>query len=112
LWAAAYDSDFDCNDKLGLWRYEFSRPGDTPRPAIIKFITKRNANGRELKKKVRTAIRGDLMKPGAEYNSEKTSSQTPFHTALRIFLAAGAAGSLPMEFLDFPGDCPRADANP
>jgi hypothetical protein len=51
LWAFAYDSDLDRNDKLGLWRYEFPRPGDTPRPAIIKFKTKRDANGRELKKK-------------------------------------------------------------
>jgi hypothetical protein len=49
LWAAAYDSDLDRNDKLGLWRYGFPRPGDTPRPAIIKFKTKRDANGRELK---------------------------------------------------------------
>jgi hypothetical protein len=99
LWAAAYDSDLDYNDKLGLWRYEFPRPGDTPRPAIIKFKTKLDANDRELKKKVRIA-RGDLMKPGAEYNPDKTSSQTPSRTALRIFLAAGAAGSLPIEFLD------------
>jgi hypothetical protein len=66
LWADAYDSDLDRNDKLGLWRYEFSRPGDTPRPAIIKFKTKRDANGRELQKKVCIAIRGDLVKPGAE----------------------------------------------
>jgi hypothetical protein len=43
------------------------------------------------------------MKPEAEYNPDKTSSQTPSHTALRIFLAAGAAGSLPIEFLDVPG---------
>jgi Reverse transcriptase (RNA-dependent DNA polymerase) len=88
-----------------------SRPGDTPRPAIIEFKTKRDANGRELKKKVRIAIRGDLMKPGAEYNPDKTSSQTPSHTALRIFLAAGAAGSLQIEFLDVPGAYPRADAD-
>jgi hypothetical protein len=58
--------------------------GYTPRPAIIKFKTKRDANGRELKKKVRIAIRGDLMKPGDVYNPDKTSSQTPSHTALRI----------------------------
>jgi hypothetical protein len=64
LWAAAYDSDLDRNDKLGLWRYEFPRPGDTTRSAIIKFKTKRDANIRERKKKVRIAIRGDLMKPG------------------------------------------------
>jgi Reverse transcriptase (RNA-dependent DNA polymerase) len=97
---------------LGLWGYEFPRPGDTPRPAIIKFKTKRDANGRELKKKVRIAIRGYLMKSGAEYNPDKSSSQTPVHTALRIFLAAGAAGSLPIEFLDVPGAYQRADADP
>jgi hypothetical protein len=51
LWAAAYNSDLDRNDKLSLRRYEFPRPGDTLRPAIIKFKTKRDANGRELKKK-------------------------------------------------------------
>jgi hypothetical protein len=43
------------------------------------------------------------MKPGAEYNPDKTSSQTPSLTALRMFLAAGAAVSLPIEFLDVPG---------
>jgi Reverse transcriptase (RNA-dependent DNA polymerase) len=112
LWAAAYESDLDRNDILGLWRYEFPRPGDTPRPAIIEFKIKRDANSRELKKKVRIAIRGDLMKPGAEYNPDKTSSQTTFLTALRIFLAAGAAGSLPIEFLDVSGAYPRAYANP
>jgi hypothetical protein len=88
------------------------RPGDTPRTAIIKFKTKRDANGRELKKKVRVAIGGDLMKLGAEYNPDKTSSQTPSHTALRIFFASNAAGSLPLEFLDFSGACPRAEADP
>jgi hypothetical protein len=76
-------------------------PGDTPRRATIKFETKREAKARELKKKVRIAIRGDLIKPGAEYNPDKTSSQTPSHTALRIFLAVDAAGSLPIEFLMF-----------
>jgi hypothetical protein len=94
FWGASYDADLDRNDKLGMWRYEFPCPGDTPRPAIIKFKTKRDANGRELKKKMRIAIRGDQMKPGAESNPDKTSSQTPSHTALRIFLAADAASSL------------------
>jgi hypothetical protein len=76
LWAAAYDSDLDRNDKLGLWRYDLLRPGDTTRPAIIKFKTKRDA------------------------------------TALRIFLAAGAVGSLLIEFLNVPGAYPRADVDP
>jgi hypothetical protein len=52
------------------------------------------------------------MKPGAEYNPDKTSPQTPSHTAPRIFLAAGAAGSLPIDFLDVPGAYTRADADP
>jgi hypothetical protein len=112
LWAAAYDSDLDRNDKLGLWRYEFPCPDDTPRPAINKFKTKRDANGRELKNKVRIANRCHLIKPGAEYNPDKTSSKTASHTALRIFLAAGAAGSLPIEFLDVTGAYPRADSDP
>jgi hypothetical protein len=29
LWAAAYDSDLDRNELLGLWRYEFPRTDDT-----------------------------------------------------------------------------------
>jgi hypothetical protein len=43
------------------------------------------------------------MNPGADHNQDKTSSQTSSHTALRIFLAAGAAGSLQIEFFDVPG---------
>jgi hypothetical protein len=111
-WAAAYDSDLDRNDKFGLWRYEFPRPDDTPCPAIIKFKTKLDANGRELKKKVRIAIRGDLMKPGEDFNQNKASSQTTSHTSLRIFLAVSAAGSLPIEFLDVPEAYPRAYSDP
>jgi hypothetical protein len=34
LWAAAYDSDLDRNDKLGLWPYEFPRSGDTNSPVL------------------------------------------------------------------------------
>jgi hypothetical protein len=52
------------------------------------------------------------MKTGAKYVPDKTSSQTPSHTALRIFLAAGATGSLQIEFLDVAGAYPRADADP
>jgi hypothetical protein len=51
------------------------------------------------------------MKPGEEYNPDKTSSQTPSHMALRIFLAAGAPGSVPIESLDVPGAYSRAEAD-
>jgi hypothetical protein len=89
-----------------------SRPNDTPRPAIINFTAKRDADGRELTMKVRISIRGDLMKPGTEYDPDKTSSQTPSHMALILYIAAGGAGNLPIEFLDVPGAYPRADADP
>jgi hypothetical protein len=78
---------------LGLWRYEFPRPGDTPRPAIIKFKTKSDANGRELKKEVRIAIRGDLIEPGAEYNPDKALSQTPSHKRSEYSLPPGPRAS-------------------
>jgi hypothetical protein len=114
FWAAASDSDLDPNDKLDLWRHKFPRPGETLRPAIIKFNTKRDANRRDLTKNVRIVTRDDLIKLGAEYNPDKTSSQTPSHTALRIFLAPPsiAAGSLPIDFLFVTGAYPLADADP
>jgi Reverse transcriptase (RNA-dependent DNA polymerase) len=102
----------DRNENLGLWTYETPRPDDTPRPSLVKFSIKLNNTGQPIRHKVRVAIRGDLMKPGSEFNPAQTSSQTPSHTAFRLFIALGAAQDLPINFLDVPGAYPRAHADP
>jgi hypothetical protein len=61
---------------------------------------------------VRRAIRGDTMVPGVEYDSEKTSAQTPSHTSLRLLVALTAANSAVMKSWDVPGAYPQADADP
>jgi hypothetical protein len=106
LWNAAYDAETDRNENLGLWTYETPRPDDTPRPSLVKFSIKLNNTGQPIRHKVRIAIRGDLMKPGFEFNPAQTSSQTPSHTAFRLFIALGAAQDLPINFLDVPGAYP------
>jgi hypothetical protein len=49
--------------------------------ALVKFKVKRGENGEITQEKVRMAIRGDMVKPGIEYNTAQTSSQTPSNTA-------------------------------
>jgi transposase InsO family protein len=112
LWNAAYDAEMDRNENLGLWTYETLQPDDTPRTSLVKFSIKLNSTGQPIGRKVRFAIRGDLMKPGSEFNPAQTSSQTPSHTTFRLFIALGAAQDLPINFLDVPGAYPRAHADP
>jgi hypothetical protein len=61
---------------------------------------------------VRYAIRGDTMVPGVEYDSEKTSAQTPFHTSLHHLVSLTSANGAVMESWDVPGAYPQADADP
>jgi hypothetical protein len=112
-WATAYDEELDRHQhQLGTRRLEPRLPGDTPRRPLFKFTQKTNSDGTASRKKVRCAIRGDAMIPGVEYDSEKTSAQTPSHTRLRLLVALTAACGAVMELWDVPGAYPQADADP
>jgi hypothetical protein len=103
-WATAYDEELDRHQhQLGTWRLEPKRLGDTPRRPLFKFTPKFNSNGTASRKKVRCAIHGDIMVPGVEYDSKKTSAQTPSHTSLRLLVALTGSNSAVMESCGVPG---------
>jgi Reverse transcriptase (RNA-dependent DNA polymerase) len=108
-WAAAHDAEIRRHETdLSTWRYEVPLPSDRPRPYIMTYKVKHDANGGYVKHKARCAIRGDLMEAGTEYDPLRTSSHTPSHTARRTLLAAAAAASHVVESWDVPGAFPRA----
>jgi Reverse transcriptase (RNA-dependent DNA polymerase) len=111
-WATTYDEELDQHQRqLGAGRLEPKLPGDTPRRPLFKFTQNTNSDRTASRKKVRCAIRGDTMVPGVEYNSEKTSAQTPSYTSLRLLVALTAANRAVMESWDVPGAYLQADAD-
>jgi hypothetical protein len=112
-WAAAHDAEIRRHEtELQTWRYEDPLPGDRPRPYVMTYKVKEDADRAYVKHKARCAIRGDLMEAGVEYDPLRTSSHTPSHTARRTILATAAAFGHVVETWDVPGAYPRALADP
>jgi hypothetical protein len=77
-WAKAHDDEIHRHETaLKTWRYEDPLPSDRPRPFIMTYKLKADADQEQVKHKARCAIRGDLMEAGVEYDPLRTSSNTP-----------------------------------
>ena len=60
----------------------------------------------------RCTVRGDLLRKHVHFNPDKTSAQTPSHSAHRIFYADAAINNAYVESYDVPSAYPRAPADP
>ena len=91
-WAKAHDAEIYRHDtELRTWVYEEARPSDKPVPFTMTYKAKTNQFGGIERYKARCAIRGDLMKPGQQFDMTRTASHMPSQAARRLFLAAAVS---------------------
>jgi hypothetical protein len=109
----AHDKKIDRHvDTLGTWHYERACTDDRPIPYTFTNKLETDQLGQPSTCEARCAIRGDLMRPGIDFDDTRQAAHTPSQSAKRLPYADAAKSNLQTESWDVPGAYSRASADP
>jgi Reverse transcriptase (RNA-dependent DNA polymerase) len=109
----SHDKEIDRQvDTLGTWHYERARANYRPIPYTFTYKHKTEYLGQPDTYKARCAIRGDLVRPGIDFDATRRAAHTLSQSAKRLLYADAARSNLHIESWDVPGAYFRADAVP
>jgi hypothetical protein len=85
---AAHGQELDRHvTTLGTWHYERPRSTDRPIPYTFTYKLKTDNEGQPSKYKARCAIRGDLMRPGVDFDCTRRAAHNPSQSDKRFLYA-------------------------
>jgi hypothetical protein len=93
----------DALEKFGTWEYvkaESVRKSRTTIPSTWRFKLKRNIDG-TLTYKARCCARGDMTKPGLDYDPDDLFTPVASHNAVRMLIASSTELDWELVHLDF-----------
>jgi Reverse transcriptase (RNA-dependent DNA polymerase) len=102
-WARAMNKELDALEKFGTWEYMKSDSVPKSRtiiPCTWRFKLKNNTDG-TITYKARCCARGDMTKPGHDYDPDDLFTPVASHNAIRILLALGTQLYWELFHLDF-----------
>jgi hypothetical protein len=71
-WMNAHDKEIDRHvDTLGIWHYERAQANDRPIPFTFTYKLKTDHLGQPATYKARCKNRGDLMRPGIDFDATR-----------------------------------------
>jgi Reverse transcriptase (RNA-dependent DNA polymerase) len=112
-WMAAHDQEIERHISTLVTRhYEHPLPTDSPIPYKFTYKIKTDREGHPSCYKARCAIRGDLMRPGTDFDDSRRAAHTPSQSAKILLYAETARSNLLLEYWDVPGAYSRASADP